>query len=1005
MIDFLKEIVNLKVLFRVLAQAALNFADMKEFLRQVAVQWLDGGGMEDLCFIFPNRRSLAFFRKYLSESVKERGGAPFRSPALFTMNDFFYKVVGAYPSSRVKLLLELHRCYNALIPKEESLDEFIFWGDVILSDFDDVDKYLVNPEQLFTNVSDLKNIQDTYSYLTEGQREAVERFLSHFRSGGSLKENASGQDGAKGRFLQVWDILYRLYRDFNSSLDGKGMSYEGKVYRRLAGRLDDEPAVDILAEALPDARRYVFVGLNALNECEKKLMRRMRDAGVAEFCWDWSEDAWISDRRNKSTVFMEDNLAEFGNAVRLEGCSPEGPEINVLSVPSSVGQAKQLPLILERMAAEEACGDISALGIDTAVILPDESLLIPVLNSIPPDIKDINVTMGYPMGESGIFQLLTEAAALQMHLRCKEGRWHFYYRQAYSIFSNSVFKASIGDDARKNIDDLKKQARYYIPQSDFADDPVMNAVFKPVVRDPKAADPEAVRSLGDYLKGIVMAVAMKLKEQKDMVTELDFARECCLALNSLRDEELPVLPATFIRLLSQLLASQSVPFNGEPLNGLQIMGPLETRTLDFRNLVILSANEGVFPRRSVSSSFIPPELRKGFGLPTYEYQDAVWAYYFYRMLLRAENVWLLCDSRSEGLKSGEESRYIKQLELHFRARINRFVAKAPALHTDEGGEIVKTQEDVDIIKDTLLSATALQNYLYCPAKFYYHTVRKLKPDDEVSESLDAGMIGNVFHHTMLAIYSGEWAMDPSYDVASMTDEDRARMQKYVTRDYVKSWLARPDGVKARIRSLIMSELHSFEVSGRNLVFENVVFEYVMKVLMRDLECMEEYGTEAFEVLGLELPRKWEYDGFRFIGFIDRMDRFRNGEVRVVDYKTGKVEDADINISDDNAEKVVEKLFGPSNAGRPKIALQLFLYDMSVSDLVPEGTEVVNSIYSPARLFVSNVESVGQSAKFISLMKDRLSETLREISDVDVPFTRTDDEGTCKYCDFKNICGR
>lgn len=978
---------------------------MKEFLRQVADHWLAADDIENRCFIFPNRRSLAFFKKYLSESAKERGGAPFRSPALFTMNDFFYKVVGASPSGRVSLLLELYRCYSSLNPKAEPLDDFIFWGDVILSDFDDVDKYLVNPERLFTNVSDFKNIQDTYEYLTEGQKNAVERFLDHFRSGGSLRDNASeGHDGAKSRFLQVWDILFRLYSDFNSALDTQGMYYEGKVYRKLAEMLDARPVVDILSEALPDAGQYVFVGLNALNECEKKLMRRMRDAKLASFCWDWSEDAWISDRRNKSTVFMEDNLREFGNAFDLEKCG-HGPEINVLSVPSSVGQAKQLPQILEKIAAEQNCGDVSCLGINTAVVLPDESLLIPVLNSIPSDIRNINVTMGYPMGESGVFALLTEAAALQMHLRCKGGQWHFYYKQVYSIFSNNVFKASISDEARGSIENLKKQARYYIPQSDLAADPVFKAVFQPVVKDPKVADADVVKALGDYLKGIVMAVALKIKGQEEMVTELDFARDCCLALNGLRDENLPVLPATFIRLLSQLLAGQAVPFNGEPLNGLQIMGPLETRSLDFKNIVILSANEGVFPRRSVSSSFIPPELRKGFGLPTYEYQDAVWAYYFYRLLLRAENVWLLCDSRSEGMKSGEESRYIKQLELHFNAKVNRYVAKAPALHTDDESSICKTADDVAVIRKSLLSATALQNYLYCPAKFYYHTVKKLKTEDEVSESLDAGMIGNVFHNTMLAVYSGEWAMDPAYDVKNMPESDRVKIQKYVTRDYIKSWLSRQDAIKARIRSLIMGELHSFEVSGRNLVFENVVFEYVMKVLQRDLDCMADYGAESFEVLGLELPCKWSYDGFQFIGFIDRMDSFRRGEVRVVDYKTGKVEDADINITDENAETVIGKLFGPSNAGRPKIALQLFLYDMFVEDQIPEGSSVVNSIYSPARLFVSKADSVKQSDKFISLMKEKLSDTLREISDIDTPFTRTDDVDTCSYCDFKNICGR
>ncbi len=979
---------------------------MREFLRQVAEHWLAEGTVENRCFVFPNRRSLVFFKKYLSDAVRNCAGAPLRAPALFTMNDFFYKVVHAYPSGRVSLLLELYDCYRKLNPAAEPLDDFIFWGDVLLSDFDDVDKYLVDPKQLFTNVTEFKEIQDSCEYMSDTQREAAERFISHFRSGGMLKKNADpGHDGAKTRFLQVWNILFRLYEDFNHALDRKGMTYEGKVYRQLVGKIDDESVRDVLAAALPEVESYVFVGLNALNECEKKLMRRMRDAKLASFCWDWSDDAWICDVRNKSAVFMKENLSEFGNAFELEKCRPQGPVINVLSVPSSVGQAGQIPLILEKIAAVSNCGDVSSLGLDTAVVLPDESLLIPVLNSIPPEINAVNVTMGYPMGESGMFSLLMEACSLQMHLRFKDDRWHYYYRQVHAIFSNSVFKSSIGENARECAGMVKKQARYFIPQQDFCDDPMMNAVFRPVVKDPKLADSEVIRSLGEYLKEIVRTVAVCIKEKPDMATEVDFARDCYLTLNSLGGEVLPVLPATYIRLLSQLLSGQSVPFEGEPLRGLQVMGPLETRALDFRNLIILSANEGVFPKISVSSSFIPPELRRGFGLPAYEFQDAVRAYYFYRMLLRAENVWMLVDSRSEGLKSGEESRYIKQLELHFGAKVNRLVAKSPSVQMDDDDVIAKTADDVQTIRDTKLSASALKNYLDCPAKFYYHTVKKLKAEDDVSESLDAGMIGTVFHDTMLALYSGEWAMSPDYDLSRRMKADRGRMLKFITKEHIRSWLARPGDVRARIRSLVMGELHSFEVSGRNLVFENVVFEYVEKVLQRDLECMEEYGTEAFEVKGLELPCYWTYDGFNFVGYIDRLDCFRKGELRVVDYKTGKVEDNDINIYDGNAEKVVGKLFGPSNSGRPKIALQLFLYDMFVEQDILEGISVVNSIYSPSRLFVTKVEKVPSSAKFISLMKERLSGLLKEISDLDIPFRRTADADTCKFCDFKNICGR
>lgn len=974
---------------------------MKAFLRQVAEHWFAEGDIDRVCFIFPNRRSLAFFRRYLAETVAARSAVPVEAPELYTVNDFFYRTSGAAAAGRVTLLLELYRCYCEVYPKAEPLDDFIFWGDVLLSDFDDVDKYMVDPAQLFTNVSDLKDMRDTFSYLSDTQRAAVERFIGHFQRG--ARAGAGGKD-VKASFLQVWNILLPLYSRFRDSLSERGLAYEGQVYRSLAERMGSGSAADILGEAFPGTSRFVFVGLNALNECERRVMRRMRDAGLASFCWDWS-DGWISDPQNKSTVFMKDNLLDFPQAFPLEDISAHVPRIDVLSVPSSVGQAMQLPAILGSLAERCGCG-VSQLGIDTAVVLPDEGLLMPVLNSVPPEVQDINVTMGYPMSSSEFHSFLMEACALQLHLRRREDGWYFYHRQVHSIFSNGVFKAAAGESGRSVASAVKAASQYYIPQSELQGDPVLEAVFRPVVEDPRKADAGQVFSFCRYLSGLIKTVAPRLKDAPDMAVELDFARECYLSVNRLADEDLPVLPSTFVRLLSQLLSPVTVPFTGEPLKGLQVMGPLETRALDFRNLVVLSAGEGVFPRRSTSSSFIPPELRKGFGLPTYEYQDAVWAYYFYRMVSRAENVWLVYDSRTEGLKSGEESRYIKQLELHFRAGIERHVAKSPVSVGHDGEPVPKTQADVDAVRSSFLSASALQNYLYCPAKFYFHTVRRLRPEDEVAESLDAGMIGNVFHNTMCAVYSGPFAMDPSFpmdrdSLARHSDE----ALKSVSRQYILSWTGRPEAVRARIRSLIRTELHAFEVSGRNLVFEDVVFQYVMKVLERDLEYMDSLGVDSFEVLGLEQERFWTYDGFRFKGYLDRVDSFLPGEVRVVDYKTGKVEDKDINIFDTNAADVVAKLFGSDNSGRPKIALQLFLYDMFVSSGLPQGASVSNSVYAPARMFVTPVQNVPASPVFVSLMKERLSDLLREISDVSVPFSRTSDTDTCSMCDFKMICGR
>jgi CRISPR/Cas system-associated exonuclease Cas4 (RecB family) len=949
---------------------------MKQFLKQVVDHYFADGKNPGRCFIFPNRRSQVFFTKYLGEAV-EKSGKPVVAPKMMTINDFFFTMSKERSADRVNLLLDLYECYSALNPKAEPLDEFIFWGDVILGDFDDVDKYLVDPEKLFANISDFKSIQDSYSYLTENQRKAIESFVSHFSREGKLTVDlGSDNPNVKERFLQVWNILMPLYTSFRARLSAKGLAYEGMAYRSLASRLDTESASDVLSETFGEIETYVFVGLNALNECEKKVMRKMRDAHLAEFCWDYSS-SMVKDPMNKSSFFMSKNVVDFPQSFEID---PEGlkvPEIEVISVPSSVGQAKLIPTVVK----DENC----------AVVLPDESLLVPVLNSIPENITDINVTMGYPMKNSSFYDFFNLLSAMQMHLRQKDGKWYFYHTQVWSLFCSGIFKKiTAGDKAvKERVKAVKKGKKYYIPQEDLSGLPLFDLLFRPVVTDPKSADAGQIEAFAEYQKSVIKGIAPKLAADKSMAMELEFAKAAYNAVNRLKAIGLGVLPLTYVKLLGQLFGPVSVPFKGEPLKGLQIMGPLETRALDFPEVMILSCNEGVFPRRSVSSSFVPPELRKGFGLPTYEFQDAVWAYYFYRLLQRAEKVTLVYDSRTEGLKNGEESRYIKQLQYHFNVPLKRSFVKANVAGGSSSDDIPKTEEDVETLHRSRLSASALQNYLYCPAKFYYHTVKKLHKTDEVSEDLDSGMLGNVFHKTMERLYSPAMAGG-----------------KKVTADYLASLLKRRPVIKDIVVGLIMEELHSLEVTGRDLVVQDVIIEYVLKTLSRDLELLKSTGSEGFEILGLELQCECEIDGFNFIGFIDRLDSLRPGEVRVVDYKTGKVEDKDVNITDSNAAEVADALFGPVNKNRPKIALQLYLYDVFCPGLKEfPGGRLVNVIYPPANLFTDQVKEVPVSGEFMKLTEDRLHSLLTEIASVDVPFRRTEEKATCEYCDFRMICGR
>ena len=923
-----------------------------------------------------------FFTRHLCQAVKDSDvlSRPIVAPEMLTINDFFHKVGGMHSVERVRLLIELYDCYRECNPKAESLDEFIFWGDVILSDFNDVDKYLVDPKQLFANISDLKKIQDTYTYLTDTQRKAIEAFVSHFSDlSGRLTVDLDSEDpDVKGKFLMIWNILYDLYELFNTRLREKGMAYEGMVYRQLAQRLKTESVEDVFNDVWQGDVKFVFVGLNALNECEKMLLRKLRDAGRAEFCWDYSGKI-ISDPKNRSSFFMAENVVEFPQAAVWDRDGLTIPEINVVSVPSSTGQAKRLPDVLNGIGSRTVAGLT-----ECAIVLPDETLLSSVLNSIPDEVADINVTMGLPMTGSILYSMMSDIAAIQLHTVNRKGKWYFYHKQVWDLFANDLFRKASDEKTLEIISKVKSDAAYYISQDVLSGTPLLDAVFRPVIADQKLQSASQIKDFAEYQKQVLTAVISSVTEDVGMNLELEYAKEYYKCVNVLKEIDLEVLPVTYVRLLNQLLSAVSVPFRGEPLKGLQIMGPLETRALDFRNLVILSANEGVFPRRNVSSSFVPPELRKGFGLPTYEYQDAVWAYYFYRMISRAEKVWMFTDTRTEGLKSGEESRYIKQLEYHFNIPLNRYVVRFDKMKTAKVEDIVKTLDDVRKIKETVLSATTVQNYLACPAKFYYGTVKELKAEEEVAESLDYGMFGTVYHETMRSLYASD----------RMTAKD------------IQSWLGREDEIKSKIKELIIDELNLMEVSGRNLVVTDVILKYVMKTLQRDLELLEKEGVDFFEILGREVKVSGEFKGQKFKGFIDRLDSFHPGQVRVVDYKTGKVLDDDEKINDDNALAIAEDIFAEDIKERPKIALQFFIYDMLVQNHpLARGKQLFNCVYSTARLFKEPPLNVPRNEMFFNAVSERLENTLKEMYSLEVPFRRTNDEKVCEYCDFKMICGR
>lgn len=939
---------------------------MTPFLLQVARHYAALTDTSAWVFVFPNRRSMLFFKRWFAQETA-RSGAVRMLPRMVTMADFFAALAGTKACDRITQLLCLYDEYKALNPQAESLDDFIYWGDVILRDFDDIDKYLVDARCLFANIGDLKEMGvPVADYADKKQLEAISRLLGHFSEKVLAGEGNKGRD-LKKTFRSLWDMLYPLYSAFREQLASEGLAYEGMIYRRVAEALSTggKAVADWTERVYGPGCRFVFTGLNALNACERRVMLKLRDAGLGEFCWDWGHPM-LTDAENIASALMRENIADFPPAFAVEW-EERRPEVHVCGVPSGIGQTRLLPEIIRR------CGYRGSEP-DFALVLPEESLLGEAVASIPACVGEINVTMGAPLSTSEWNSLMRSLLELQLHLRYSGGKWHFYHKQVTDILSSGIVRNVLDETEKEKVKIILAEQRYYYPCEVFGDSPVLGTLFRPVVRDAKVADAAQVRALADWQKACVEAIAPLLGAEAELQKE--FARQYYQCLNRLADFRLTVLPKTWERLLDKLTAVITVPFEGEPLTGLQLMGPLETRALDFKDVVILSASEGSFPARGATPSFIPPELRLAFGLPTYHSKDAIWAYYFFRLIARAEQVWMVYDARTEGLNTGEESRYVKQLRYRYDGKYVDL--KEYAVHTDLAAaeeipeSIPKTEDDLQAIRAKTFSASSIQDYIACPVKFYYKHILKIKESGEVGEGLDAAGFGNVGHAVLQEIYP----------------------PGPVTAEHLKAVLAREDALREKVHAGICAELKTVAVEGSDLIEAEALVSFIRKVVERDLERLEAGGQLVVE--SAEKDYFTQLCGHRFWGRIDRLDAPAPNVLRVVDYKTGKDDPEVLTLCDPS------EVFHGKNSSTYKAALQFYIYDRMVEPL-RNGRQLLNAMYAKNSLFSTPVRDYEADGGFMEGTEAELQQLFAEMEDPQTDFLRN--TANCKYCDFKRLCGR
>ncbi len=927
-----------------------------KFLEAVAHAFADCDNLQRMCFVFPSRRSSLFFRKYLGLAA----GRPLFCPHILTIDELFGKLSPLKKADSIEALSHLYRDYLAVKPQpaegeqEETFDRFIYWGDILLRDFDDLDKYLADTEKILVNVANLKDLSVSYDFLTERQKQAIAQFCRAFDA-----DNLSGDPSDKKRmFIATWNLLLPLYRKFKETLANNGLGYSGMIYRDVVERGG-------YAEALrKEYDRIVFVGLNALSRCEKKLMDTLRDGGMADFYWDF-RGKMVTDPENRASFFVKDNAVRYKSEKELQDWD-DGlkQEFEVISVPSAVGQTRIASGLLQELHSKGLMADST----DTAVILPDETLLQPMLGAVPECIGNINVTMGYPLAAGNTAGFFSIVEHLQSNARIRGGKVAFYHKDVLDMLEHPYFTRSFTEkETLGNLaSDIRRNNLIFVPGEQLAS---AGGIFPVIFRHVPQT-----RDIPEYQMKIIESI-----EQGQTDLEREFLYHYYKTVSTVKslNTDWDMAASTYYRLLNQCIGLISIPYRGEPLNGLQIMGPLETRALDFENVIMLSAGEGVFPSKTVSASFIPYNIRTGFGLPTYEYHDSVWAYYFYRSICRAKRVFLVYDSRTDGLQSGEESRFIKQLKYQYNVPMREHVA-AYRLEggTDGEAETVVAKEEP---LPSFFSATSLNTYIDCPLKFYYQYVKHLEEPDEVVEDLDAGLFGSIYHEAMEGIY-------------------RPLAGKILSREDILNVRKERKRIVELVDSAFLSKAKIEEATGRNIILKQLIVKYIDQTLKVDSE------QAPFKILGTELKTDCrisigEDRLASLYGVIDRLDTRMNGIIRVVDYKSGKVEDRD-NCRD------VDRIFDEQRDKRPSIAFQLYFYALMMKYRKggEPGVTYSQCIYSLRSIFTASPEEKLIDTEKLERFEERLSGLIREIYDPSVPFTsRKESDKTCEYCNFRKLC--
>lgn len=986
---------------------------MKTFLEHVARHLIKayGSNLNHLTIVLPGQRAAL----YMNHLLLEAADGPIWAPQYTTIDQLFIQLSSLKKEAPIHLVCRLYDIYQDLVAEPMSLDDFYGWGEILLSDFDDIDKHLVDAHKLFRNVSELKEM-DTNDFLDDDQLKALRDFFSNF--------NEEEQTKVKQRFMDLWNAMPRIYEQLNERLRKEGMGYTGAIYRGVAEQLQHD--------GLPTSihgRNFAFVGFNVLDDVEQMLFDALQEAGCATFYWDY-DDFYFKNKEQEAGLFMRQNVKRYPNALPADiydNLLGSEKKVRFIATNTDNAQARYVPTWLEEKLTDKEN--------ESAVILCDETLVNAILNSVPnPDEASyapsaVNITMGFPLTETPIYSYLLSLLELQTY-GWDETLGHF----------RPSFLARVQTNPFATTDmELK-----YLP----SDNDMLNWLIDET----------------ELLSQRVNDGSLEDGKLRQLYTESAF--QCYLALNQfsqlIEAGGLPVRRHTLYRLIRRALHSVSVPFHGEMDSGLQIMGLLEARNLDFRHILMLSVGEGFLPRKVDDTSMIPYCLKPSFNLSTIERKTAVFAYYFYRTIQRAEDITIMYNDNSNGATQREQSRFLRQLLAETSLEIE-CLRLEPSLKPQEMQQITvdKTPEIMDLLASQFdencqavhrLSPSALASYLSCPLKFYFQHVAQLNIPYRREEGIDNLIIGTLFHDTAEFVYThlkhcsgtdritaedllpllpdrqeteGEKAkakmllsayidlafwvdyfLGDQYDSYKQPEARRAFLQPYLEASARETLLAMVNALYQERNA----QAGDASFAGLPMIVRDVLTRLIEYLL--DWDYMHTpftmYGMEQTVSSVMQISCPSGERNVRIGGRVDRMDIMEiEGQptLRVVDYKTGKPK---------TIPKDIQGFFARAAVGSEYYYLQTFLYAMLL--MQKQELPVSPCLFYPRE--ARNAEQYSPSLKLdrevlheiphemITEFTEGLRLLITEIFSPEIPFTQTQKpEDFCPGCDFRTLCGR